>query len=102
MSSRGGTIPDALSIEEHGRQWNAYREGSESALDWGSWCISRLDSLTAPCVCGVQNTTCQTTGYVIIPFSHMQSLLIIRRGANCIDRTNKTDLICSTTCGGYD
>ncbi|KAF3761731.1 S-adenosyl-L-methionine-dependent methyltransferase, partial [Cryphonectria parasitica EP155] len=25
--STGETIPDALSVEEHGRQWNAYREG---------------------------------------------------------------------------
>lgn len=32
VHSSGSTIPDALSVEEYGRLFNAYREGSESSL----------------------------------------------------------------------
>lgn len=31
---RGETIPDALSVEEYGRLYNAYREGSECSKSY--------------------------------------------------------------------
>lgn len=38
---RGETIPDALSVEEYGRLYNAYREGSEYSQHGGLYTILR-------------------------------------------------------------